>query len=299
MSTAVYPPISRSQLRLEEQASIAKELEWLLNSLQDTLASIKAGLQECMALLAPREPGSTLVLSSLRSECVKGFVTRVGTRIVKGDAQIKMLGLSPTKGSNSYRLAFAPNSPFILPQLRDMLTLINQSLDVVDVSTWTGDGQDGNFITGQLRLLSDNFQEARQVLKGVSERPRLWNENPIDPVLFDPPLPDNLSVDFSVSDAAIRLELRTLETAAPPADALSAINFRERFAVAIGAAKKPDHDEVYEVFTYKGEKVRVKEKIRVESQDPSLMALMAKLAALEHNVSLSRKALDLVMGKDE
>lgn len=37
-----------------------------------------------MALLAPDEPGSTLVLSSLRSECVKGFVTRLGTRLVKG-----------------------------------------------------------------------------------------------------------------------------------------------------------------------------------------------------------------------
>lgn len=37
-----------------------------------------------MALLAPEEPGSTLALSSLRSESVKGFVTRIGTRIVKG-----------------------------------------------------------------------------------------------------------------------------------------------------------------------------------------------------------------------
>lgn len=37
-----------------------------------------------MNLLAPVEPGSTLVLSSLRSESVKGFVTRIGTKIVKG-----------------------------------------------------------------------------------------------------------------------------------------------------------------------------------------------------------------------
>ena len=45
---------------------------------------LKEGLEECVALLAPREPGSTLVLSSLRSESVKGFVTRVGTKLVKG-----------------------------------------------------------------------------------------------------------------------------------------------------------------------------------------------------------------------
>jgi hypothetical protein len=46
--------------------------------------SLKAGLEECYALLAPIEPGSTLVLSSPRSECIKGHVTRIGTRVVKG-----------------------------------------------------------------------------------------------------------------------------------------------------------------------------------------------------------------------
>jgi len=59
-------------------------LEWLLNSLQDTLSSMKAGLEECAALLSPDQGAFTLVLSSQRSESLKGFVTRVGTRIVKG-----------------------------------------------------------------------------------------------------------------------------------------------------------------------------------------------------------------------
>lgn len=62
----------------------AREVQWLLGSLQDSLASLKEGLEECVAILAPKEPGSTLVLSSLRSESVKGFVTRIGTKIVKG-----------------------------------------------------------------------------------------------------------------------------------------------------------------------------------------------------------------------
>jgi len=52
--------------------------------LQENLTALKEGLQECVALLAPQEPGSTLALSSLRSESVKGFVTRIGTRIIKG-----------------------------------------------------------------------------------------------------------------------------------------------------------------------------------------------------------------------
>ena len=62
----------------------ARELDWLLVQLRETLQSLKAGLEECAALLAPSENGSTLVLSSVRSESLKGLVTRVGTRIVKG-----------------------------------------------------------------------------------------------------------------------------------------------------------------------------------------------------------------------
>jgi hypothetical protein len=62
----------------------ARELAWLLDSLQETLANLKSGLEECYALLAPIEPGSTLVISSPRSESIKGHITRVGTRIVKG-----------------------------------------------------------------------------------------------------------------------------------------------------------------------------------------------------------------------
>jgi hypothetical protein len=52
------------------------------------------------------------------------------------------------------------------------------------------------------------------------------------------------------------------------------------------------------VFTYRNTDVKVKEKVRVESQDPSLISAMAKLAALEHTVELGRRALHVVMGKE-
>ena len=61
-----------------------RELDWLLEELHRTLIDLKHGLEDCYALLAPVDPGSTLVLSTHRNEIVKGTVTRVGTRIVKG-----------------------------------------------------------------------------------------------------------------------------------------------------------------------------------------------------------------------
>lgn len=65
-----------------------------------------------------------------------------------------------------------------------------------------------------------------------------------------------------------------------------------------GGPRGPAHDEAEDTFTYRGTEVKVKEKIRVESQDPSLISAMAKLAALEHTVELGRRALDVVMGKE-
>jgi hypothetical protein len=121
MSTSVWPPLPPVEVRAEEEASLvhlpfpqgyeplplspnpsspldsyltsyqqANELHWLLLSLQNTLSALKSGLEECYALLAPIEPGSTLVISSVRSESVKGVLTRVGSRITKGTLQLKL-----------------------------------------------------------------------------------------------------------------------------------------------------------------------------------------------------------------
>lgn len=53
-----------------------------------------------------------------------------------------------------------------------------------------------------------------------------------------------------------------------------------------------------ETFTYKGAEVKVREKVRVESMDPSLMAVMAKLGALEHEVGRWREGLRILMEED-
>jgi Rogdi leucine zipper containing protein len=55
--------------------------------------------------------------------------------------------------------------------------LINESLNVVDVSTWTGNPLDASFILGQLRLLHENIAEAKSTLKGEGENMKsLWWE---------------------------------------------------------------------------------------------------------------------------
>lgn len=60
-----------------------RELQWITNETIEICRDLKHGLEDCYALLAPIDPGSTLVMSTPRNEKVKGIITRVGTRIVK------------------------------------------------------------------------------------------------------------------------------------------------------------------------------------------------------------------------
>lgn len=72
--------------RGKTDARQARELVWFLDELQTILQSVRAALDDIADLLNPAasSPACTLVMSSLRSEAVKGYITRVGTRIVKG-----------------------------------------------------------------------------------------------------------------------------------------------------------------------------------------------------------------------
>ncbi|KAJ4362245.1 hypothetical protein N0V95_001489 [Ascochyta clinopodiicola] len=304
MSTAVWPPIDAAQLATEQTQSQQRELDWLLAQLTETLQALKAGLEECAALLAPTENGSTLVLTSVRSESLKGLVTRVGTRIVKGNVKLRMASLPPPRGAQTYDVAIssAPTAPtLVVPQLTSVRTAINSCLDAIDVVSWGGDATNASFVAGQLQLLHDHIQEARHALKGYSDVQLPWWEHPVDDNTFDPPLPPHVSFHMFVFDAALCLEIRTLEPK-PDDDAAASFtgfNFRDRLSSALGGTRAPAHDEADKVYKYRGQDVRVKEKLRVETQDPALISASAKLNALEHSLMLSRKALDIVMGRDE
>ncbi|EXJ78681.1 hypothetical protein A1O1_09083 [Capronia coronata CBS 617.96] len=319
MSTWVYPPIPPDELRKAEEESLKLELQWLLQALQHSLVALKEGLEECDALLAPKEPGSTLVLSSLRSENVKGFVTRIGTKLVKGDIHLRLTTLPPntprgtTTSTPSTRHLFhssSTSSEILLPQLSTVKALINDSLDVIDVSRWTGQSTDSSFMTGQLKLLHDHLREAKTCLKGPVNGTDLdsipgaqWWLHSSDENIFQPPLGDYLSMHFTIQDANLVLTVRTLAPASPggtpstPLDsAFSLSGFSLRSKLLGLGPRPPTHDEIGEVFEWHGKQdVIVREKVRVESSDPSLLSLAAKLSALEHEVARWRLNLRIIL----
>lgn len=101
------------------------------------------------------------------------------------------------------------------------------------------------------------------------------------------------------------LQLRTLQpisashtptSSFAPELSLSGFSLRDRL-FGLGS-KLPAHDEMGETFTWKGQEVKVREKVRVESQDPSLISVMAKLSALDHELRRRRAALNILMDGD-
>ena len=84
--------------------------------------------------------------------------------LIAQDINLRLSTLPPPRSLSSY--PFHLQNPLPLPQLTALLTLLNQALDIIDISRWTGDPHNGAFISGQLRLLSDTIEEAQQTLKG-------------------------------------------------------------------------------------------------------------------------------------
>lgn len=83
-----------------------------------------------------------------------------------------MNSLQSSRGTAGTRLCLAttPNAPeLVLGQLVGVRDSVNQCLDIVDVSAWTGDPLNANFIYSQLHLLRETITEARQMLKGEED----------------------------------------------------------------------------------------------------------------------------------
>ncbi|KAH6855428.1 RAVE subunit 2/Rogdi [Chaetomium sp. MPI-CAGE-AT-0009] len=377
MSVEIWPHIAPDQLKVAVETAERRELDWLIDELHETLTNLKHGLEDCYALLAPIDPGSTLVLSTPRNEIVKGHVTRVGTRIVKGTIHLRLRTLP------HQTLTINPDHPIHLHPLTTLHSLLTHSIDLLTLTlsysypsaTATtplpSDLPPPHFLSAQLRLLSQSISEASSLLKGnpPAGDPHHWTTASVAPSHFTPPLPQptsatsstspaSLSFHLSIQDSSLVLWLRSLE----PADA--PLNFGTKLALAIGTARRLEHDESEKVFGYccsdedhhhrspplgpttttttftpapalhthtsaplakipsreaststnqpvplSGTRnnnnkkpgsvdVFVREKVGVESADPSLMSLSAKLKALGHTLGVARRNLAAVLGEE-
>ncbi|KAK4140144.1 RAVE subunit 2/Rogdi [Dichotomopilus funicola] len=358
MSVEIWPPVAPDQLKVAVAATEKRELDWLIDELHETFTNLNHGLEDCYALLAPIDPGSTLVLSTPRNEIVKGHVTRIGTRIVKGTIHIRL------RTFPHQTLTINPDHPIHLAPLTTLHSLLTHSIELFNFTLsylypsktphtpLPSDVSPAQFLSDQFRLLAQSLAEASALLRGPSDKlsDDTWTTRSAAPSHFLPPLqpPDansshpSLSFHLGIEDSSLVLWLRTLE----PADA--PLNFGTKLALAIGTARRLEHDETEKVFGYccvdddhhhehrrspdvpasastvtetsasnpaaapiplsgtrdknknkpKSTEVFVREKLRVESADPSLLSLSSKLTALSHTLALARRNLSAVLGEE-
>ncbi|PSR76779.1 RAVE subunit 2/Rogdi [Coniella lustricola] len=375
MSVEIWPALPPEQLQPAIDQTQQLELSWLLSELHSTLHSLKSGLEDCYALLAPVDPGSTLVVSTPRNEVVKGHITRIGTRIVKGTLTLRLR----THPQQTYTIS--PTAPISIAPLTTLNALLTHSIELVTLtltyatpppspSRASKSSSSSNrpsspahstatFLAAQLLLLSQSLTEALSLLKGpqpLTASDATWVSKSCAPDHFVPSTNRDLSIHWGVQDSSLVLWLRALE----PADAPVSVGLK--FALAIGTARRIEHDEADQLFVYtypenteagtsnagsnsgssnnnnnnhssstnaedkkngkqhsggagnaaKGlqnssrnkedhraneVQVYVREKVRVESADPSLLSLSAKLGALNYTLELARANLAAVMGE--
>lgn len=335
MSLDIWPPIPPSELRSREAEAQERELEWIAGETVRVCEYIKHGLEDCYALLAPIDPGSTLVMSTPRNEKVKGTITRVGTRIVKGTLHLQ-LNTIPVQ-----TLTLSQRHAVHIHALDDIHARLTQAIDLLTLTlSDSSSSPNPESLSSTLRVLSDSLSESHLLLKGPpppSEEGRQppnmgWQTASIPPDMFSPPLPAHLSVHVALQDSSIVLALRALE----PVDA--PVHFGMKLGLAIGTVRRIEHDEMDVVYRYdpagcasadskrtgarhgpeasaqaRGQQqqqqetrlqkqqmmdVYVREKVRVESGDPSLISLSSKLIYLNNVLGLARRNLEAALGNE-
>ncbi|KAG6012843.1 hypothetical protein E4U54_007277, partial [Claviceps lovelessii] len=224
------------------------------------------------------------------------------------------------------------SDPIHIPALDALHMHLTQAIDLLGLTL--ASPPSASSLASALKVLSESISESRALLKGTSTTSTstttttnqdadtddpAWQTSSCPAHHFTPPLPPTMSVYMALQDSSIVLWLRALE----PADA--PVHFGTKLALAIGTVRRLEHDEMDLLFRYhpdgdarcepkrgssppgaprtSGKKdspaqdVYVREKVRIESADPSLISLSSKLGQLSHMLGSARHNLAAVMGE--
>ncbi|CAG1992742.1 unnamed protein product [Fusarium graminearum] len=344
MSIAIWPPVSPDQLRLKASESQARELDWIVNETLELCRDLKHGLEDCYALLAPIDPGSTLVMSTPRNEKVKGTLTRVGTRIVKGvRTSIEPHASVASCASFSFHadtfwsqaihlqlrtippqtLSLSQNEVIHIQGLDALHNHLNQSIDLLAITL--SRPQDARSLASTLSILADSINNSSILLKGppLTDSDPAWQMCSCPSHQFSPSIGPNLSFYLGLQESSIILWLRALEPVHAP------VHFGTKLGLAFGTVRRLEHDEMDTIFRYNTQgsgvgdskrgsarhtpepgssaagvdsndvqEVYVREKVRVESADPSLISIQSKLNYLSHMLGQARRNITEVLSVD-
>lgn len=252
---------------LREAQAVRAERQWLFDKiLPRAVDSIREGLRECSDLL--KNASITLPISSRETESLKGIMSRQGSQLVKGDLSVKL-------NKVQMKLSIPPGRHIHLQQIEDVSSLIHYSSESLTHELYMDTAK---------RIIADVLLNIKQGIAALSNYPSAaaFPLASMDPDSLWPTLPRNIALDLYIQEACLVSEIRTLQP--------------RKTENIFSALRKNNPEEMGGFVRYKGEDVRVIEHVRVESQDPALIAISAKLTALKNSVEEVQKKIIATQG---
>lgn len=250
-----------------EQEALAREVQWLLSDIKSELkGELLDAINTCQDLLSNKNDELKIVMSSTKSEVLKGLVTRNGAWISHCDIYVKCSSLTKKK---KQPICVSLAEPYILVQLQEA------SMQVAEAATCIehlDDNVDNPNEQSRLALLQclNSIKGARRSLYAPDPSTIFPHSGP-NRQLFKDLDNVNISVDFYIADSNIVTDLRTFEVAH---------NHDSMFLPSIFAPKTSPPPRVM----YNGQEVIEHERIIVGNQDPTLISAVTKLTALESHL---------------
>ena len=263
---SMFVHISKRKRTITLTSSQAKELDWLLKDTRTQINNnVTEGLLECKERLIHSQ-GSKLVISSGRSEALKGIVVRVGTGLLSCDLKLKLATLPAPHNSNStgnHAIDVSLGSVYTLAQVVDTVNLIDEAVEGVRRARYGN----SDLVLAMLTRLLTLVRTATSRVKCPAESLKFPLRAPPERNLFTPELPRDLVINFYLEDSSIVTDVRVISEVENEQDVgfFQSIGLRTR---RTGSSN---------VIEYNGRRVVEVERHRVESQDPNLISATAKL----------------------
>ncbi|KAH3668394.1 hypothetical protein OGAPHI_002148 [Ogataea philodendri] len=230
MSTQIFIPSE------ELRADAAKEQAWLVAEvIRPQLPSIKESLASCLAQIDENNMDEfKFPLSSHNSETLKGVVSRSNFRVTGLNVSIKSKHLGKI-----LHLKMKPSSTLILRQLLDCHDLIYNAINTINKIQAQQDTQPAVLLS-ILASLHKQIDFAKQSLL-VPRDAYMFPKYRLPASVFEPELPENVSLDLVISNSDISIDLKIVKPIThKPWDLIIDVQKRTSFADHVRAKISQD-----------------------------------------------------------
>lgn len=305
MTDVIFTKESDEAVLQKAREALSKETDWLLKQTHSQMnTTIIFGLLECKTRLTA-ETETRLVMSSGRSEAIKGIVVRQGSRLKSGELKIRLaapgaeheLDLSKKKIEQLQQkhIQSKEDIRYVLRQVVDTVNLIDQAVEGIRRARFSHVDMALSVLTRLLSLLRTATKCIKYPSEGLMFPVRSTEHD--DPDLFA----KGMTVDFYLEDSSVVTDVRAFtiledkdsqeasdsdhhpqssnnsfsNNSSTSYHAHGGTSTAANFFKSIGIkTRKINWDNVFE---FNGHKVLEIERVKVESQDPNLISAMAKL----------------------